>query len=92
MVTEKMAMAAMAAKNTEKIILQVDCQIETLLKNEKKIENYHNEETQLVYGSDIESSVSSVSAETVSSLNDDTAHIIFQGDHKYRFEADERIR
>ena len=68
-----MAQMQLAVSNVDKFVSQIDNQIETLLKNEKKIDNYHNEDKPLIYGSDVESSLSSISAETVSSLNDDTA-------------------
>lgn len=74
---EKVALAALADDNIGRFVDQVDYQIESLLKNEKKIENYHNEDKQPVYGSDLESSASSMSAETISSLNDDFAKLIF---------------
>lgn len=41
---ERVAMMVLADDNVNKFVSQIDTQIELLLKNEKKIENYHNED------------------------------------------------
>ena len=71
---------------------KLDRQIASLVKNEDKIENYHNNSICLLYTEEEMSRKSTESADTLSSYDEDELTKIFQCDGKYRFENDLKIQ